>query len=190
MKVIDLIKLFRNSANPAKERLSEKVFFAACHLSAKEALMKKGVDFDGLVSYSFQLHKAGRLYIIAYEGKGNPKIINITNEFIKLTEKSIRQEVVYDELALAELECQPGLQPSKKSNLKRRKKSNLVRDAAREIISNSSSSSDEQADPKKPNITSANDEAQKPAKKPTTKKSKHQGKAKTFKRKTQRRGRV
>ena len=72
-----------------------------------------------------------------------------------------------------------------------RKKSNLLRQAARQIGSASSSSSDENSDPKKSKATPDEDQTMGSSQKATkASKSKHQGKAKTFKRKTKRRGRV
>ena len=96
-----------------------------------------------------------------------------------------------EEVVQLEHECRPmRLQPVLKLNLERKHKMNMVRKVVREIIPNSSSSSDEQSDTKKSKKSSDIEEDQKPTKTQSGKKSKHQGKAKTFKRKTQRRGRV
>ena len=139
----------------------------------------------------------GHFYLVANYGSSQPKIIDFTEEFIS-EESSAEWEMqfrkVLDEVAMLDTECRPvRLQSVRKSRtecLKPRKKLNLIRAAVREIIPNSSSSSDEQADSKKLKTHSHDDEAQKSSKKPLAPKSKHQGKAKTFKRKTQRRGRV
>lgn len=136
----------------------------------------------------------GKLYLIANYGSDKPKIVDFTKEFftpreVDITTDRILPKGIHEELALIDLECQPlRLQPVRKSVMKPRKKQNLVRKAVREIIPNISSSNDEQSGPKKPKTPTDEDEAQKSSK--TTRKSKHQGKAKTFKRKTQRRGRV
>ena len=165
----------------------------------RRRLFSKYCNYNELDDVEVQYkYKRGCLYLIANYGKGKPQIVDFTKEFFTLKpcvfdnqSHNFLPEGVREEVALLDIECQPvRLQPSRKSNLKLRKKSNLVREIARKNIANNSSSSDEQADAKKSKSSSDNDENQKPANKTTTQKSKHQGKAKTFKRKTQRRGRV
>ena len=165
----------------------------------RRKLLSKYCSYDELDDVEVQYkYKVGRMYLIANYGNGDPKIIDFTNECFTLKpcvydkqSQSFLPEDVRGEVALLDAECQAvRLQPSRKSNLKLRKKSNLVREIARKNIANRSSSSDEQVDSKKSKPSSDNVEGQTPAKKPIAQKSKHQGKSKTFKRKTQRRGRV
>ena len=162
--------------------------------------------YDELPELPFKL-EIGSLYMIANDGSGQPKIVDFTKEYVK---KKPYKEVV-EELALMTFECrevtlevvtledlfgwgsafQPSpSQPSRKSRKLRSRKLTKTSDLMREVVhkntSTSDSTSNERADSKK----SDNDENQELTKKPTAKKSKHQGKAKTFKRKTQKRGRV
>ena len=145
-------------------------------------------------------------FMIANYSSGETKVVDFSNEFRRnntVHEDRLGRtasggpkvlnpsERTLEEVIQLEHECRPmRLQPVLKLNLERKHKMNMVRKVVREIIPNSSSSSDEQSDTKKSKKSSDIEEDQKPTKKQSGKKSKHQGKAKTFKRKTQRRGRV
>ena len=141
----------------------------------------------------------GTTYLVANYGSNETKIVNLSEEYkpspISYDKASGKlknpSKEVLAEMALLEHECRPvRSQPTRKSNLKRKLKTNLVREAVREIIPYSNSSCDEQSDTDKSNTSSGTEEGRKPRNKPCAKKSKHQGKAKTFKRKTQRGVRV
>ena len=176
---------------PVTDKIQRRKVFAK--YSAYHELEEDEPPFDA---------KIGHFYLVANNGSSQPKVIDFTKEFISeessaewdMQSEKFLPKGVLDEVAMLDTECRPmRLQPVRKPRkkcLKPRKKLNLVRAAVREIITNSSSSSDDQADPKKFETHSHDDETQKSSKKPAAPKSKHQGKAKTFKRKTQRRGRV
>ena len=73
---------------------------------------------------------------------------------------------------------------------KARKKPSLLRDVVRQVVSNDRSSGDEKPDSNMSKKSLEDTSDQKPCGKSTKQNSKHQGNAKTFKRKTKRRGRV
>ena len=132
----------------------------------RRKVFTKYCSYDELDDVEVQYkYKVGKMYLIANDGKGDPKIVEFTDEcflfkpcvFDKQSQ-SFLPEGVRDEVTLIDAECQAvRLQPSRKSNLKLRKKSNLVREIARKNFANSSSSSDEQADPKKSKPSPDND---------------------------------
>ena len=165
-------------------------------------MFSKYCSYDKLPDLPFKV-EVGSLHMIANNGSGKPLIVDLSKDYTA-TRSSFTYGQVHEEVALLEFQSQPVLLPtfadlfdvdccrlpSRKSNPKLRKKSDLVREVTRKNATNGNSSSDDQTDSKTSKTSSDNDQSNRLTKKPTAKKSKHQGKAKTFKRKTQRRGRV
>ena len=140
--------------------------------------------------------KVNTSYLVANCGSNEAKIVDLSQHYKSnptnyVTGLMNPSKEILAEMALLDHECRPVRSQSfRKSNPKRKMKTNLVREAVRGIIPCSNSSCDEQSDTDKSNTSSDTEEGRKPRNKPRTKKSKHQGKAKTFKRKTQRGVRV